>query len=183
MPSATPTNKGGATATAAAQTQAQQATTPPSKPAPTVLRAVQTKQTPLAQAARHATPALLAGLFALRFSALVADPVATMASSLPLAAALQAGYAVLCLPVAGSAAAAAGGGGGSGGGGGGAKTGRKVKPVLRPGEGGGLRRRVGGGAGDGGAVVVSFFFSFSFRFFSTTLPFLVEVVYWDTWLT
>jgi hypothetical protein len=155
MPSTTLANKGGATATA--QTQAQQATTPPTKPAPTVLRAVQTKQTPLAQAARHATPALLAGLFALRFGALVADPVATMASSLPLAAALQAGYAVLCLPVAGSQAAAAGGGGGSGGGGG-AKTGRKVKPVLRPGEGGGLRRRVGGGAGDGGAVVVSFFF-------------------------
>lgn len=143
--SSTTIAKGGA---AAAQTQP---TTPakPSSTTPASLRAVQIKQTPLAQAARHAAPALLAGLFAVRFSALVADPVATMTSSLPFAAALQVAYAVLCLPVAGSSQA---------GGGGGAKAGKKVKP-LRPGEGGSLRRRVAGGGGDGGAVVVSFFFS------------------------
>ena len=66
------------------------------------LQPVQTKQTPLAQTARFALPALLAGLFLVRFRALVADPVSEMSIALPMTAALQAGYAIVCLPVAGS---------------------------------------------------------------------------------
>jgi phosphatidylinositol glycan class F len=59
--------------------------------------------TPTAQAARHALPALQAALFIYRFKDLVADPVPTMWSTLPLVAIIQAAYALLCLPVAGSA--------------------------------------------------------------------------------
>ncbi|KAL2263467.1 hypothetical protein VTK26DRAFT_6674 [Humicola hyalothermophila] len=98
------------------------------------LHPVQTIQTPAAQAARHALPALLAGLFLVRFGALVDDPVSTMSSSLPLTAALQVAYAVVCLPVAGSSQA-----GGSGTGVGGA-----ARKGPRPGE----KKR--GGAGTGG---------------------------------
>ncbi|KAM5352561.1 hypothetical protein ACJ41O_005283 [Fusarium nematophilum] len=50
---------------------------------------------------------LLAGLFVWRFDALVADPVATLQISLPVVAAIQATFAVLCLPVAGSSGAKA----------------------------------------------------------------------------
>ena len=57
---------------------------------------------PHAQAARHVHTALLLSLFSLRFKALVADPVSTMCGSLPVLAALQATYAILCLPAAGS---------------------------------------------------------------------------------
>lgn len=71
-------------------------------PSSTPLHPVQTKQTPLAQTARHALPALLTGLFLLRFPALVTDPVSTMATSLPLVAALQISYGIVCLPAAGS---------------------------------------------------------------------------------
>ena len=57
---------------------------------------------PLSKGAALARPALLLSLLALRFDALVADPVATLQSSLPAVALVQAAYAVLCLPVAGS---------------------------------------------------------------------------------
>ncbi|KAK4138044.1 PIG-F-domain-containing protein, partial [Trichocladium antarcticum] len=90
----------------------------------TLLHPVQTKQTPVAQTARHAFPALVAALFVLRFRALVADPVSTMASTLPLTAALQIGYAVLCLPVAGSSQS-------------GAKAARKPRPGEKKREGAG----------------------------------------------
>lgn len=61
---------------------------------------------PHAQAARHAHTVLLLSLFAVRFPALVADPVPTMYGSLlPALAALQIAYAVLCLPPAGSQSA------------------------------------------------------------------------------
>ncbi|KAK3898753.1 Translin [Staphylotrichum tortipilum] len=104
------------------------------KPAPPyALRPVQIRQTPLAQAARHALPALLAGVFIVRFRALVADPVSAMASTLPVTAALQVAYAVLCLPVAGGSAAA-----------------RKQKP--RPGDGG---KKRGAGEGAAGSAVVT----------------------------
>ncbi|KAH6636767.1 GPI biosynthesis protein family Pig-F-domain-containing protein [Chaetomium tenue] len=104
---------------AAAQAQAQAAfsKTAPVFPA-TTLRPVQIRSTPLAQTARHALPALLAVLFGARFRALVADPVSAMATALPLVAALQVTYAVLCLPAPGSTQ----------GGGGGARKAQKPRP-------------------------------------------------------
>lgn len=86
--------------------------------------------TPAAQAAQHAVPATLAALFCYRFPALVADPVAEMATALPIVAALQAGYALVCLPLAGSQRARA-----------------PRKP--RPGE----KKKAGEGAGPNYAVV------------------------------
>ncbi|KAI0430687.1 GPI biosynthesis protein family Pig-F-domain-containing protein [Xylaria sp. FL1042] len=65
-------------------------------------QAIRTLQSPEARALRHAHPALLLGLFAIRFRALVSDPVATMQSSLPIILALQAAYTITCLPAAGS---------------------------------------------------------------------------------
>ncbi len=124
----------------------------PAQPSYT-LHPVQTKQTPISQTARHALPALLAALFALRFRALVADPVSAMAATLPLTAALQVAYAVLCLPVAGAD-------------GNHAKAARKPKAGTRPGEGAGKKRGGASGAGgEGGvvernAVVVGLFVSF-----------------------
>ncbi|KAK7431743.1 Glycosylphosphatidylinositol (GPI) anchor assembly protein [Neonectria magnoliae] len=58
-------------------------------------------------------PVLLATLFAWRFDALVADPVSTLFTALPVVAAIQAAYVRLCLPVAGSQ---------------GAKTAKKLRP-------------------------------------------------------
>ncbi|KAI1273744.1 GPI biosynthesis protein family Pig-F-domain-containing protein [Xylaria sp. FL0933] len=76
----------------------------PSKPnePETPTQAIRTIPSPKAQALRHAHPALLLGLFAIRFRALVSDPVSTMQSSLPVVLALQAGYTITCLPAAGS---------------------------------------------------------------------------------
>ncbi|KAH6854356.1 GPI biosynthesis protein family Pig-F-domain-containing protein [Chaetomium sp. MPI-CAGE-AT-0009] len=127
---------------AVAQAQAQVAfsKTAPASPV-TTLRPVQIRPTPLAQAARHALPTLLAVLFAARFRALVDDPVSVMVTSLPLVATLQVAYAVLCLPVPGSTQ-------GSGGSGGGAR--KTQKP--RPGE---STRRKGADAGAANAVVTS----------------------------
>lgn len=71
---------------------------------PARLLPVQIRPSPAAQAARHALPALLAAVYAVRFPALVADPVPAMAGTLPVVAALQVAYAVLCLPAAGSPA-------------------------------------------------------------------------------
>ena len=121
---------------------AQPPPTPPYNPAqqPYTLHPVQTKQTPISQTARHALPALLAALFALRFRALVADPVPAMAATLPLTAALQVAYAVLCLPVAGAEGDRA-------------KAARKVKAGLRSGEGAGKKRGGAGAGGEGGVVV------------------------------
>ncbi|UNI20838.1 Glycosylphosphatidylinositol (GPI) anchor assembly protein [Purpureocillium takamizusanense] len=57
---------------------------------------------PLAGPLALARPAALLALLAVRFGALVADPVPTLRSALPVVAVVQAVYAVLCLPVAGS---------------------------------------------------------------------------------
>ncbi|KAI3332888.1 GPI biosynthesis protein family Pig-F-domain-containing protein [Ustulina deusta] len=78
-------------------------------------QAVRTIPSPEAQALRHAHPAILLGLFTIRFRALVADPVSTMQTSLPVVLALQAAYTITCLPAAGS-------------------HGAKVSRKLRPGE-------------------------------------------------
>lgn len=123
------------TTTTTAQASAPAASTPTN-----ALRPVQIRQTPLAQAARHALPALLAGVFAVRFRALVADPVSAMATTLPATVALQVAYAVLCLPVAGGSATAA--------------AARKQKGRV----GADGKKRAGGEGGvEGGAVVVGFF--------------------------
>lgn len=104
-------------AAARAQAQAAFSKTAPVFPV-TMLRPVQIRSTPLAQAARHALPALLAVLFGARFRALVADPSSAMATALPLVAALQVAYAILCLPAPGSTQ----------GGGGGARKAQKPRP-------------------------------------------------------
>lgn len=62
---------------------------------------------PIAVPASIAHPLLLAGLFAWRFEALVADPVPTLQTALPVVAVIQATYATLCLPAAGSSGAKA----------------------------------------------------------------------------
>ncbi|KAI0024239.1 glycosylphosphatidylinositol anchor biosynthesis protein [Xylariomycetidae sp. FL0641] len=55
-----------------------------------------------AQAIRHIHPALLGSFFLVRFNALVADPVATLSSSLPVVLAIQAAYTIACLPPVGA---------------------------------------------------------------------------------
>lgn len=62
---------------------------------------------PIAVPTSIAHPLLLAGLFAWRFEALVADPVSTLQTALPVVAVIQATYATLCLPAAGSSGAKA----------------------------------------------------------------------------
>ncbi|KAJ4022378.1 Glycosylphosphatidylinositol (GPI) anchor assembly protein [Fusarium irregulare] len=57
---------------------------------------------PLALPASIAHAALLGGLFYWRFDALVADPVSTLQTGLPVVAAIQAVYLMLSLPPAGS---------------------------------------------------------------------------------
>ncbi|KAM5477111.1 Glycosylphosphatidylinositol (GPI) anchor assembly protein [Microsporum audouinii] len=57
---------------------------------------------PTAQAYSHLHPALIASIFGLRFSALVADPVTTLSTLLPVFAVLQIIYVIICLPAAGT---------------------------------------------------------------------------------
>lgn len=83
-------------------------------------------------------PFLLLGLLALRFDALVSDPVAELLNDLPLLALLQVGYVMICLPPAGSGhpTRSAGETGGDSAG----EDKRKVPPVVRAGK-VGYRRR------------------------------------------
>lgn len=64
--------------------------------------AVDILPTPAAQTYSHIHPTLILALYSLRFSALVADPVATLLSDLPIHTVLQVAYVVTCLPQAGS---------------------------------------------------------------------------------
>lgn len=64
--------------------------------------AVDILPTTAAQTYSHIHPTLILALYSLRFSALVADPVATLLSDLPLLTVLQVAYVVTCLPQAGS---------------------------------------------------------------------------------
>lgn len=57
---------------------------------------------PSAQTAKHALPALQLAIFLIRFDSLVQNPVSTLWTSLPLVIVIQAAYAYVCLPVAGS---------------------------------------------------------------------------------
>jgi phosphatidylinositol glycan class F len=58
--------------------------------------------TPAAQTYSHVHPAVLLALYAVRFPALVADPISTLLSDLPIFTVLQVAYVVTCLPQAGS---------------------------------------------------------------------------------
>lgn len=55
-----------------------------------------------AQIFRHVHPVLLISFCLISFDALVADPVSTMLNSLPVVVAIQAAYAIVCLPAVGS---------------------------------------------------------------------------------
>ncbi|KAK0390520.1 hypothetical protein NLU13_0024 [Sarocladium strictum] len=57
---------------------------------------------PVSVAVAHSLPAVYLALLGVRFGALVRDPVSELQASLPVVAAGQLAYAVLCLPVAGS---------------------------------------------------------------------------------
>ncbi|PGH27609.1 hypothetical protein AJ80_00622 [Polytolypa hystricis UAMH7299] len=75
---------------------------------------------PTAQTYAHIHPFLVAGFFTLRFRALVDDPTTALVSGLPVLAALQGVYVVLCLPAArkssSSSSSSSGGGVGKSGG-------------------------------------------------------------------
>lgn len=101
---------------------------------PTELHPIHAHAAPASQAARHAVPALLAALFLAAFPRLVADPVPTMWTALPVVTALQLVYAFVCLPMAGSTAPA---------------TGKTKKP--RPGE----KKKAGDSSGPNLIVVCS----------------------------
>lgn len=58
---------------------------------------------PTAQAYSHLHPILIGSIFALRFNALVSDPVTTLSTLLPVFAVLQIIYVIICLPAAGAA--------------------------------------------------------------------------------
>ncbi|XXH03617.1 Translin-1 [Hypoxylon texense] len=73
-----------------------------SKDGETPTQAVRIIASSQAQIMRHVHPVLLLSYFLMRFSALVADPVSTMSNSVPIIAAIQAAYAIICLPAAGS---------------------------------------------------------------------------------
>jgi phosphatidylinositol glycan class F len=66
------------------------------------LHPTQILPSPSAQTAKHALPALQLAIFLIRFDSLVHNPVPTLWTSLPLVILIQAAYAYVCLPVAGS---------------------------------------------------------------------------------
>lgn len=74
----------------------------PSTASTTALAPVALLDTPAASAVAHARPAVYLALLALRFGALVRDPVSELQNSLPVIAVGQLAYAVCCLPVAGA---------------------------------------------------------------------------------
>ncbi|KAH8169417.1 GPI biosynthesis protein family pig-F domain-containing protein [Sarocladium implicatum] len=75
--------------------------TSPSAAAPN-LYPIALLDTPASLAVAHARPAVYLALLALRFGALVRDPVSELRAALPVVAAGQLAYAICCLPVAGS---------------------------------------------------------------------------------
>lgn len=80
---------------------------PAEKPSPPPVNILPSQ---LAQAYSYAHPAVLLGLLAYRFEALVADPVRELLTDLPWLAALQISHVVLCLPPAGTASIEVGSG-------------------------------------------------------------------------
>ncbi|KAL1856350.1 hypothetical protein VTK73DRAFT_8307 [Phialemonium thermophilum] len=111
MPSSTPKSRQAPASVAAppagAAGSASPSTTKPAGASITALHPVRINPSPAARAARHIHPVLLLSLFVYGFRSLVADPVSWMWRSLPVLIAIQAVYAVVCLPVAGSQSAKA----------------------------------------------------------------------------
>jgi hypothetical protein len=68
----------------------------------TTIAAVPTYNNALSKGVSFGRVAVLLGLLAARFNELVAEPVQTLQSALPVVAAIQVAYVVLCLPAAGS---------------------------------------------------------------------------------
>lgn len=75
---------------------------PVEKPSPPPVNFLPSKASQLYS---YAHPALLLGLYSLRFNALVADPVQELLADLPWLTLSQLFYVLLCLPPAGSAPA------------------------------------------------------------------------------
>ncbi|KAI0164246.1 GPI biosynthesis protein family Pig-F-domain-containing protein [Hypoxylon sp. FL1284] len=65
-------------------------------------QAVRTLASSQAQITEHVHSVLLLSSFLLQFKSLVADPVTAMSNSVPIVAFVQALYAIICLPAAGS---------------------------------------------------------------------------------
>lgn len=82
---------------------ASDASAPDSKPK-ILLHPVAVVDSPLAKGASLGRVAVLLSLLAWRMDGLVRDPVSTLWVSLPVVAAVQVGYAAVCLPPAGSSA-------------------------------------------------------------------------------
>lgn len=68
----------------------------------TTIAAVPTFDNALSKGVSFGRAAVLLGLLAARFNDLVAEPVLTLQSALPVVAVIQVAYVVLCLPAAGS---------------------------------------------------------------------------------
>ncbi|KAK0613402.1 GPI biosynthesis protein family Pig-F-domain-containing protein [Immersiella caudata] len=105
MPLVDPVTMSSSTIKSVAAQVVPQQTKEKETPAAPVLQPIQIKSTPAAQAARHGFPALLAAVFAVRFPTLVEDPVSAMLTTLPVIAAIQLAYALVCLPAVGSSSA------------------------------------------------------------------------------
>lgn len=92
---ASPNSPAATMTSSSSQTQA-----PVEKPSPPPVNILPSQ---VAQIYSFAHPALLIGLYAFRFQALVADPVQELLADLPWLALLQVTYVLLCLPPAGAA--------------------------------------------------------------------------------
>lgn len=150
---------GAATAQDLAKTTSTTTTKETTDAAAAPTQPIQTLASQEAQTLRHAHPAALLALFALRFRALVADPVSTMQTSLPAVLALQAAYTTFCLPAAG------------------APTATTAPRKLRPGE-----RKKAAGADGGGShtAVVSLFLPLLLFIFFFLFGYVVCGLCWDS---
>ncbi|KAJ5911935.1 Glycosylphosphatidylinositol anchor biosynthesis protein 11 [Penicillium subrubescens] len=95
------------TSPSSVNTQGSPTQAPAEKPSPPPIDILPSQ---LAQAYSYVHPAVLLGLYAYRFEALVADPVRELLADLPWLAALQISFVMLCLPPAGSTSTEAGAG-------------------------------------------------------------------------
>ena len=80
-------------------------TTKATEPSETSIQPVSILSAPIAQTIRHVHPVVLVAVFSLGFKALVADPVTTMGTSIPVIAVIQTAYSVSCLPPVGGTVA------------------------------------------------------------------------------
>lgn len=87
---------------ASATSKSQMAATSESPKPKASVQAIATLDAPASKAVAAVRPALLLALLAFRFRALVKDPVSELQIGLPIVAAIQVAYTVVCLPAAGS---------------------------------------------------------------------------------